>query len=337
MLLTLNSTAHLFVDAVCAALIFSSVEDPGSFAAMLIYNTLAFAGQAPAGLFVDLKLPRRYRGWLKFLSCALVAAGFFLPDGVPLAARVVLTGAGNCFFHVLGGTDTLDDSRGRAAPLGLFVAPGCVGLALGSLYPGIGTFMAAGLLLLGSLSLAYEIKVSGTSGKARQKDPTDGGRFDALAVVMLTAAVAVRAYGGSIAAFPWKSGALETMLLTCAVFTGKAAGGLVSDRIGPRRAAALTIPPAALFTAFAAALMLPSLAGQLLLNISMPITLWLLYKHMPDKPATAFGLAAAALWPGTLAGSYLAPAVTLAPYVTLAAFAFALFAVYCSSERGERQ
>ena len=39
--------------------------------------------------------------------------------------------------------------------------------------------------------------------------------------------------------------------------------------------------------------------GQFLLNLTMPVTLWLLYLAMPDSPGFAFGLAASALWPGT--------------------------------------
>ena len=55
-------------------------------------------------------------------------------------------------------------------------------------------------------------------------------------------------------------------------------------------------------TGFCAAWAAPALAGQLLLNLSMPVTLWLIYRAMPDSPGFAFGLAASALWPGTVAG-----------------------------------
>ena len=38
------------------------------------------------------------------------------------------------------------------------------------------------------------------------------------------------------------------------------------------------------------------------INLTMPVTLWLMYLALPDEPGFAFGLAAAALWPGSLAG-----------------------------------
>jgi MFS family permease len=89
------------------------------------------------------------------------------------------------------------------------------------------------------------------------------------------------------------------------VFVGKAAGGFICDRLGAKKSALLSLPFAALLIAFCSAWMLPSLVGQFLLNLSMPVTLWLIYRAMPDAPGLAFGLAASALWPGTIAGGGL--------------------------------
>ena len=334
MLLVSNSIAHLLVDAVCDSVIFFYGKDQELAAAAMLYNTLAFAGQAPAGAFIDGLKSRAARSGFKLGACFAVAAAFLIP-GMPLIIRIVLAGAGNCFFHVCAGVDTIEDSKGKAAPLGVFVAPGAIGLAFGVLYPLTGEYTALALIAIGIVTAL-------SAGKGAQKmeaglDISESKPTFLLPAVLLTAAVMVRAFGGSIVSFPWKSGNAAALFLAFAVFLGKSLGGFASDRFGAAKTALITIIPSALLTAFAQSLMVPSLAGQLLLNVSMPITLWLLYKKLPGRPGTAFGLAAAALWPGTLAGSYLAPAVTLAPYVTLAAFGFALFAVYCSSKRGERQ
>ena len=54
----------------------------------------------------------------------------------------------------------------------------------------------------------------------------------------------------------------------------------------------------------------------------MPVTLWLLYRRMPDSPGFAFGLAASALWLGTIAGTLLQQAtIPVWPFV-LGSFAF---------------
>ena len=114
--------------------------------------------------------------------------------------------------------------------------------------------------------------------------------------------MAVRAVGGSVIDFPWKQGIPLAFLLTGFVFLGKFLGGFVCDKFGPTRTAWFTVPLAAVFLCFFSQFMIPSLIGQLLLNLTMPLTLWLLYKLMPEAPAFAFGLAASALWPGTVAG-----------------------------------
>ena len=73
-----------------------------------------------------------------------------------------------------------------------------------------------------------------------------------------------------------------------------------------------------------------SLIGQLLLNLSMPVTLWLLYRLMPQDPGLAFGLAASALWPGTIFGMYIKLTGPAAKALIILCFLFGLFAVLYS-------
>jgi predicted anti-sigma-YlaC factor YlaD len=65
----------------------------------------------------------------------------------------------------------------------------------------------------------------------------------------------------------------------------------------------------------------------------MPVTLFLLYRAMPDSPGLAFGLAASALWPGTIAGQLLIFKRPLLQLSILLCFAFALWAVLFASRR----
>ena len=157
------------------------------------------------------------------------------------------------------------------------------------------------------------------------------GKTPILPVVLLTLAVAVRAVGGSVVSFPWKTGTAAALILTFAVWAGKTAGGFVCDRLGPRKSAILSVPAAAILIAFCAVWMLPSLVGQFALNLTMPVTLWLLYRAMPDSPGFAFGLAASALWPGTIAGMLIPLTGSAACALTLASFLFGLGAILYSS------
>ena len=111
---------------------------------------------------------------------------------------------------------------------------------------------------------------------------------------------------------------------------GKTLGGFVCDRLGAAKTAWLSIPLAAVCIAFFSGYAVPSLLGQLLLNLTMPVTLWLLYRAMPGEPAFAFGLAASALWPGTIAGMLFQLTGPALWACVIVSFAFGLFAILYS-------
>ena len=318
--LFLNSAGHFLTDAVCASALFGTVAASGADMgmALALYNTLAFSTQCVVGLLTDL-LPRHQR--LAAAALALCALALLLP--LPWWGRVTLLGLGNSVFHVAGGTVTLKNAGGRAAPLGVFVAPGAMGLTLGTLYPHLGACFA---ILALALSAALWL-LTGESALTR-----GGSRpIPWLAVGALLLAVAVRAVGGSAVSYPWKTGAGLTLLMTLAVCAGKTAGGFVCDRLGAGKTALLTVPAAAALIAFASAWLLPGLAGQLLLNLTMPVTLWLLYRAMPDAPGLSFGLVASALWPGTLLGQLISLAGAARWLLVLGCFGFGLWAMVYSS------
>ena len=322
MLLLLNSLAHLLVDGLCAATVFGPVKSSGEITALvLLYNTLAFSTQCLVGLAAD---RARRQGWHAALSMALVVLGFAMP--LPAVLRICLVGAGNSLFHVTGGVMTLERSGGKAGPLGVFVAPGAVGLTLGTLWPRLGTAFAVLLALCAVAVIPLESAAPVEEGPKESGKPRIG-----LAVpLLLTLAVAVRAVGGSAVSFPWKSGAAMVLILTACVFGGKTLGGFVCDRWGAKRTALFSILPAAALIAFCSAWAVPSLAGQLLLNLTMPVTLWLLYRAMPDSPGFAFGLAASALWPGTIAGRLMHLTGPLLWLCVIVSFVFGLGAILWS-------
>ena len=111
------------------------------------------------------------------------------------------------------------------------------------------------------------------------------------------------------------------------MFAGKALGGYLCDRIGCGKSAVLSIVPAAVLTAFFAGSMLPALAGQLLINLTMPVTLWMLYLLLPKEPGLAFGLAASALWPGTIIGMFIKLSGPARSVLILASFLFGAGAI----------
>lgn len=323
MVLLLDSVSHFLVDGVCAATIFGSFTGSNIALLVMLYNTLAFSTQCIVGLITD-KIG--HIRCVTALGSALVVLGFLLPAADEF--RVVLIGLGNSIFHVGGGTRTLLNSKGKAGPLGVFVAPGSIGLTLGTLFPQLGPWFA---FLLAACAAAVFLTKSPSDNIQTANNSEKGSPVVILA--MLTLAVAVRAVGGTCVSFPWKTGAFLSVVMTCFVFAGKAFGGFVCDRFGSKFTALITMTTAGILIAFFSSSMTLSLIGQLLVNLTMPVTLFLMYKAIPDSPGFAFGLAASALWPGTIAGNMIQLTGLWQSSLILVCFAFGLFAIIYSNRR----
>ena len=124
--------AHALVDAASGFIVFRDIgsgryDRAAVLTLVLLYNTLAFGGQAPAGALAD-----RLQAWrgLAVLGSLLAAAALALGP-LSTAAAVVIVGIGNALFHVGAGGHVLATSGRRATESGVFVGPGAVGLAAG--------------------------------------------------------------------------------------------------------------------------------------------------------------------------------------------------------------
>lgn len=323
MLLGFNSFAHFLTDAVCAAALFGVVSGSTAdfLAALVIYNTAAFTTQCLVGLVTDELKSQEPLAAAGLAACAISA---LLP--LPGHMLALAVGLGNSLFHVAGGTVTLKAAK-DAGPLGIFVAPGAVGLAIGTLWPELRVLFCVLALPVSAVLFAlrgHEPAFQPAAKRAKTSWP---------AVLLLTLAVAVRAIGGCAVEFPWKAGAAMSMLAAVFVFAGKTFGGFVCRRLGETKTALLSLPAAALLTALCFNWAVPSLIGQLLVNLTMPVTLWLIYRAMPDSPGFAFGLAASALWPGTVAGGMISLTGAWRTLLVISCFAAGLAAIAYSERK----
>ena len=317
--LTANFAAHLLVDAVCAAVIVGSSAS-GLAAIFFVYNTLAFSTQCLVGLLTD-----RF-GHCKTiapLACLWVALCAFLPLQ-PIAAAVLI-GLGNSLFHVSAGSEVLKHSEGKATPLGLFVAPGALGVFAGKAFPELRPVLG-GLLILCAVWLLIEKRfdksppyhIYNKDRQSRELLPT---------ALILLLAVMTRAIGGAIAGSSGQAVLWKSLLIVFCVFAGKSLGGLISDRIGIRRMTLISIPMSAILILFAEKSFASGAVGQFLLNLSMPVTLFLIYQCLPNAPGFSFGLAASVLWPGTLIGNYISVSGEIQVILVLLCFGIGLFSI----------
>jgi FSR family fosmidomycin resistance protein-like MFS transporter len=310
--------AHALVDASCAALVFSAAASgrlPAEQAlfAVVVYNLLAFASQPLLGWFVNDVSAARV--WARVGGLAVVVAFVASLSGLLIWPAIVLTGIGNAVFHLGGGVIALRAQPGRATIPGLYVAPGAAGLAAG-------LWMGAHQLLpwLPALTLLLVIPIlrgaAGTSDAHASTSRRISTAVPFAVIGVLFAVVAARAFIGSAVPLPWKVDPGLLVALTAAVVAGKAAGGVLADRFGRVfvGVGALVVSAPLLMVALGSAA--AGIAGMLLFNMTMPVTLVAIADLVPERPGFAFGLTCLALIAGGLpALVHLTGTITPVPVV----------------------
>ncbi|NMC36297.1 MFS transporter [Candidatus Beckwithbacteria bacterium] len=292
--------AHFLVDAACAGLVYSlsigsQFAGLNFFFLIVLYNVFAFGFQPLIGFIVDsYRLPR----FSAIIGYGLIVISLLVASLLPTLS-FFLAGFGNAFFHVGGGIVSLSINPGKATAPGLFVAPGALGLFIGmiagksntSLFYWVVLLLLAGVttLLLPAPKTIYNYikKVAKI-------------RYGTIIILLLLASISVRALVGMAVFFPWKSNILLLAILTLAAGSGKGMGGIVADKLGWVKtsvgALVLSIP----FLYLGAAYPLLGIAGMLLFQMTMPVTLVALAMLLPGSPGFTFGLTTLALLLGAL-------------------------------------
>jgi FSR family fosmidomycin resistance protein-like MFS transporter len=297
--------SHAVVDAACVATVLSlsQVLDLGSggfVTLVLSYGVLAFGLQVPFGVIVD-----RWRVpvFSAILGCVLTAVSTAVFVSSPILL-VCLAGVGNALFHIGGGTVSLNLTPKRATAPGIFVAPGALGVLIGTLISSNSHFpiWSFALLLLGLCVVLFVTKVPKidydhkVDQPSRRTDP----RFFELVILLLLSSIAIRSLVGSTIVFPWKTDLTLLVILTGAVVLGKALGGVVADKSGWMRVGVLTLLLSAPLLAFGANVPYAAMLGMLMFNVTMPVTLTAISNMLPGRPGFAFGLTCLALVAGAL-------------------------------------
>lgn len=290
--------AHFAVDLACAFAVFSHGTDPWDY---FLYNLFAFAMQMPLGLLADLLNKNRL-----FALTGAVLVGICSLSPALGPAGMMLLGLGNGLFHIGGGLDVMNVSGSRAAPFGVFVSPGALGVYLGT---ALGKsdqdpYIVLAALLLSCIGMLFFCKSAVLVPNVPIQLPKKSAWLPALLLFLV---VALRSVGGS-AAFGWRSGYLSLAAVGAVVF-GKALGGVLSDRFGMLRVSLISLLLGA-FLFFFADRAAAGLAALLLFNMTMPITLFALSKLLPSAKGFSFGLLTFALFVGFLPGFFGMPPLT---------------------------
>ncbi len=307
----------MFVDGVCALAMFGAFafQKNGSFY-FLAYNFCAFALQMPFGLLLDILIQKK-KIYCYHLPLITVFIGILLTL-IGAVMHPAILGIGNALFHIGGGVGTIHEDRDRnwlGRGLGVFVAPGALGLYGGALLAknhlkqtGL---IAAGLCMFFlCICLLYVSIKSNMNGKNFSENPSswtsteisynnqDKSKQIRLSVCCLLVVV-IRSYIGMTVSFSWKTTVSLGLLAVLAIVLGKIAGGFLSARYGMVKTIVVSLTAAAVFYLYAE-ISLSGLGALFLFNMTMPITLYLMLKTWKQMPGFSFGCLTLALFLGYL-------------------------------------
>ena len=299
--LTVFAFAHFFVDFACAFAVFSQyLGDNRWVTLLLIYNFCAFALQMPLGVVTDTIQKNRFVA----MAGLLTVACSFLISGIPYFFAAAI-GLGNALFHVGAGRDVLCASRGRFSALGIFVSPGALGLFcgafLGKANLAVSTHLLSILIAAALMSLAVVIHLKLKDFKLRIPDDITKEKlpYILIAVLCLFVVVCLRSYVGMALSFPWKTTVWWSLGTVFALASGKALGGLLADRFGATRTSLVSLGLCAVLAVFWRNPVF-GIASVLLFNMTMPISLGAVVRHMPARPGFGFGILTFSLFIGVL-------------------------------------
>ena len=318
-LLTLSSSMHLMVDAICVCCLYLmavTFSVPFLAAVFVTYNITAFLTQPITGLYID-KVGNSH--WpligavaLLCLGAALVyfVNGSFELQHSPVAVFSValLIGIGNSLFHVWGGKQTVLKNGNDPRPLGVFVSTGAFGLAIAYVFFSWKTLIIL-LFAICAATMAYILldKQKKEYGLDTSNYTSDDSNYApmsmktatiVLAVIGIALFVFIRSFVGE-----WFSGSIIRtnkliLIIGFTAMTGKMAGGWMMKHGGIIPSVCVMIAGTLICLALKGMGNTVCLIGLFMINCTMPVTLYLANYVLKGREALAFGILAAALMPG---------------------------------------
>lgn len=337
--LTIYSLGHALVDLISAILVLSVVDkittDPGNvILIILLYNSLAFGTQFLIGFIADRFLPYKFYALAGYTLTALAIIVFHF---IPILS-IILIGIGNASYHIGGGLISLNLQPGKAGPPGIFVAPGALGLLIGTLLSKNNLFPATPLLVVLAGFIILTLLLPKDLKPIRKKltelnhltDQIIKPQIIFILIYLLLFVIAGRSLIGSLINYSWKSDINLLIIIVTSITLGKAFGGIIADKFGMLKVGVISLLLAFSLISLGYYSPIAGIFGLFFFNFTMPITLVSLAKILKGNNGLAFGLTCLALLLGSLltmsplkqyADSLIIPAIIMIP-----TSAFVLFA-----------
>ena len=304
---------HLLVDGLCMCCLYLTVNSStvtDYVGVFLSYNLLAFASQPVTGLLVDYV---KQKHWMLITSVATLALAVLfasltvtavLPKIGPWMVPVLL-GFANSMFHVWGGKHTVLIAGNDMRAIGVFVSTGALGLSLGFVFCSwklVYAFLI--MLVIVAADFLYTDNKYDEMGQAYTNEKAITVNYGvltaALAMVIVMALVMFRSYFGEVLSAAIRRTNMVVLGIGVTAMLGKMAGGWLAKGIGVVAALSLAATAAAVCWLLRENGPVMIFVSIFIVNLTMPITLYLANVVMRGKEGFAFGLLAAALIPGYL-------------------------------------
>ncbi len=343
------SLLHLLVDGICAFAMFGRFLPHGNQTIdFLLYNFCAFALQMPFGIVLDLiEKQKKYCYSAKASRFITVSGVLFTLLGT--FTHPIVLGIGNALFHVGGGVGTIHEDYAKhwqGKGLGIFVAPGALGLYLGTLaakneIAQYWLWTVSIVMLLCCVITLIKAKNTTCIWQFACNQPTAYNttcnvpqknnllrKTSVLCLALCCLLVVImRSYIGMTVIFSWKTSIFSGLIAVLAVVFGKMAGGFLAARYGILQTSTVSLFFAAI-TYFHSASMPFGIAALFLFNITMPITLYLMVHHFPQMPGFSFGFLTFGLFLGFLPAYFELPNIAGGHLIGCVGSALSLLLLY---------
>jgi len=290
---------HALIDLSTAGLLFAAIRHhhfipKQQFFLILLYNFLAFATQPIFGFLTDrIKAPKA----TTTSGIVMVALSFAFLHSSPVAA-IVTASIGNALFHIGGGVINLFVTPRRAVSLGIFIAPGDLGLWAGIYMGNNGLFTMPLPAVLLALSAAAVFIIATPETYGNTERIRIESKLPPVVFALLWLSVVVRTLVNTTGGYTLGTSQLTAGALFIAAFLGKGIGGFVSDKLGWISGGITALLISCPLIAFANGNLPAGASGMLLLNIVMPLSATAMAGVMPKHPGLSMGLYCLALFLG---------------------------------------
>ncbi|MCR5483375.1 MAG: hypothetical protein K6E99_03090, partial [Bacilli bacterium] len=291
---------HFVVEVLCFYFLYSNYKGSIVWLLPFVYDAFAFVPQSLIGFYAD----KNKNINMGLIGVLLMFIGyiFFLYTSVSIFIPLLIICFGNAFLHVDGAENTIRFGNGKLSNSAIFVAGGSFGVLTGRLL--VGTLTQSWILLLPLISLIPLVII----GNNETKDLKGYKNYDFVkkdvnpykAIIIAFLVVTIRGYMGYGIPTSWNKTTIELILLFLFMGTGKALGGILSDKFGIRKVAILSTLIAIPFLCFGDNIMVISLIGIMFFSMTMSITLGILLSVLKDNPGLAFGITTIGLFIGTI-------------------------------------